>query len=127
MKSNNIIKKLENQGYKITFKKWGYWNNIPHVQLNGFNFAIAEYVHFSSGSMGINLDFIYNHVLEALDVVKTNNLILLKKIEESPTEDWLYSRYIIRSMEDYYSYKKNIYPFDDEYWTILEQLKNEVE
>ena len=125
MKSYNIVKKLEKEGYTIIYKKWGYWNNIPHVEFDGFDFAIAEYTS-QNNWLGCNLNFIYNHVLEALNVAKNNNPLLLKKIEESPTEDYYYLPYMITSMENYYRYKKNIYPFDD-YYKVLEQLKNEVD
>ena len=125
MKSSNIVKKLQKEGYKIIYKKWGYWNNIPHVQLNEFNFAIAEYTE-TNGWMGCNLDFIFNQVQHALDIVRRNNPILLKKIEQVPLEDWYYSQYLILNMEDYYQYKKKRYHFND-YYKVLEQLKNEVE
>ena len=118
MKSHNIIKKLEKEGYSITYKKWGYWNNIPHVVLDGFSFAIAEYTHPQGGWLGVNKDFIYNHVLEALELAKMNNPILLKKIEAG----WDYTRYLILSMNDYYLYKKQKFPFN-EYHEILEKLK----
>ena len=124
MRSYNIVKKLEKEGYKIVFKKWGYWDSIPHVQLDGFNFTIAEYVN-KGGWLGCNLNFIYNQVQHALNLAELNNPIILKKIKESPSEDWYYSRYLILTMEDYYMYKKNIYPFDEDYYNILEQLKNE--
>ena len=124
MKSANIVKKLEKEGYRIFYKKWGYWDSIPHVQLDGFSFAIAEHVHLKNGWLGINLDFIFNQVQHALDIAQRNNPILLKKIEESPTEDWFYSRFLILTMEDYYRYKRKDYLYD-EYWTVLDKLKEE--
>lgn len=123
MKSENIIKKLEKQGYKIIYKKWGYWNNIPHVQLDGFDFAIAEYT-YQNGWTGCNLDFIYNQVQQALDLAKTYNPILLKKIEQAPWEDW-YLIYMITSMEDYYIYKKDKFPYD-RYWEVINKLEKEL-
>jgi len=123
MKSDNIVKRLEKEGYKVTFKKWGYWDNIPHVVLDGFSFTIAEHVYLKNGWMGCNLNFIYNHVQEALDLAKTYNPIILKKMNDGY---WDYSIYLILSMENYYMYKKNKYPFDDDYYNVLEQLKNEV-
>ena len=124
MKSANITKKLEKEGYKIFYKKWGYWDNIPHVQLEGFEFAIAEYIYLENGWRGINLDFIYNHVQDALQLAQTNNPIILKKIKESPTEDYYYLQYMITNMEDYYRYRKKKYPFDN-YWTVLQKLEKE--
>jgi len=121
MKSDNIVKRLEKEGYKITFKKWGYWNNIPHVQLDGFDFAIAETV-WSDGWQSCRVDFIYNHVQEALHIAKNNNPILLKKIEAG----WDYGIYLILSMEDYYRYKRKKYPFN-EYWDIINKLEKELE
>lgn len=122
MRSANIVKKLEKEGYKIYYKKWGYWDGVPHVQLEGFDFTIAEHVYLKNGWMGCNVNFIYNHVLEALDLAKNNNPITVKKMNNGY---WDYSIYLIDSMEDYYMYKKNKYPFDDDYSKILERLKNE--
>lgn len=125
MKSYNIVKKLEKEGYEIVYKKWAYWDGVPYVQLDGFNFAIAERV-WSGNMQGCRVDFIFNHVQEALYMAKKNNPIFLKKINEVPTERWYYSRYLILSMDDYYMYKKQKYPFDECY-NVLEKLKNEVE
>lgn len=125
MKSDNIVKKLEKEGYNIAYKKWGYWNNIPHVELDGFDFTIAEYIYLENGWLGCNLDFIYNHVLDAINLAQVNNLILLKKIEKSPSEDYYYMQYMIRSMEDYYMYKKKKYPYN-EYWNIINKLEKEI-
>ena len=121
MKSENIIKKLKKEGYSITFKKWHYWDNVPHVELDGFDFAIVEHVH-CNGWLNCNLDFIYNHVQEALHVAKKNNPVFLKKIEQSPAQGWYYGRWLILSMQDYYTYKKQKYPFN-EYYPVLQKLK----
>lgn len=123
MKSENIIKKLEKEEYKIVYKTWGYWDGIPHVESDGFDFAIAEYTS-QNNWLSCNLDFIYNHVRHALDIAQCNNPILLKKIKESLTEDYYYSRFLILSMKDYYRYMKNEY-FYDEYYTVLKKLKKE--
>jgi hypothetical protein len=125
MKSANIVKKLEQKGYKIVYKKWYYWDSVPHVQLDGFEFAIAECT-YSKGWLGCTLNFIFNEVQQALQVAKNGNSIILKKIKEAPLNDWCYNRYLILSMEDYYRYKKSQYPFD-EYHQVLKRLKNEVE
>lgn len=124
MKSYNIVKKLEKEGYKIVYKKWGYWDSIPYVQLDGFDFAIAE-CYCENGWSGINQNFIFNEVEQALQVAKNSNSIILKKIKESPSEEFYYARYLILSMGDYYQYKKSIYPFDDDYLRILFKLKKE--
>jgi len=121
MKSANIVKRLEKERYKIFYKKWGYWDNIPHVQLEGFDFAIVERV-WSDGWQGCRMDFIYNHVQEALYLAQKNNPILLKKIEQVPLEKGYYARLLILSMQDYYSYQKKRYPFD-EYYKVIEKLK----
>lgn len=125
MKIENIIKRLEKEGYKIHYKKWSYWDGIPHVELNGFSFTIAEHVYSKNGWMGCNVNFIYNHVQEALYIAQTNNPILLKKIKEVPVDGWYYSRWLILSMQDYYDYLNGVYPFDDEYYNVLEKLKKE--
>lgn len=122
MKSVNIVKRLEKEGYKIVYKKWGYWDNIPHVKLKEFEFAIAEPIHLEGGWQGINLDFIYNHVQHALNLAKINNPTIFKKIKEGG--DWTYGLYLIRNMEDYYRYKKKKYPFN-EYWRVLEKIEKE--
>lgn len=125
MKSINIIKKLEKEGYSITFKKWSYWDNIPYVELDLFDFAIVEQVQ-NGGWVTCNLDFIFSHVQEAIYVAKKNNPIFLRKIKESPAQSWFYSRWLILSMQDYYEFKKAIYPFDD-YYKVLEKLKKELQ
>lgn len=123
MKSVNIIKKLEKEGYKIAFKKWSYWDNVPRVELDGFSFTIAEHVYLKNGWQGINKDFIFNHVQDALNLAKLNNPIILKKMNNGY---WDYSIYLINSMEDYYLYKEKKYPFDD-YYKVIEKLKKELE
>lgn len=123
MKSHNIVKRLEKEGYSIFYKKWGYWDGIPHVQFEGFNFAIAECVLIGN-AYGVNMNFIYNHVQDALYIAKNNNPIILKKIEKSVLEDY-YSQYLILSMQDYYLYKKKRYPYD-EYYQMLEKIKQEL-
>lgn len=126
MKSVNIVKKLEKQGYNIIYKKWTYWNNIPYVVLNGFDFAIAEMK--DGNSIYLNLDFIFNHVQEALDIAQRNNPIFLKKIKELPQKEWerkwCYNRCLILSMDDYYRYTKRLYPYEN-YYKVLEKLKKE--
>ena len=122
MKSVNIVKRLQKEGYKVVYKKWSYWDNVPHVELNGFGFTIAEHIQ-NSGWLGINLDFIFSHVQEALYVAKKNNPIFLRKIKESPAQEWFYGRWLILNMNDYYMLKKGYYPFD-EYYNILQKLKN---
>lgn len=121
MKSANIVKKLEKEGYKIIFKKWAYWDGVPHVQLDGFSFAIAEHVYLKN-TQGINKDFIYQHVLNALNLAKLNNPLILKKMKEGY---WDYNIYLIDSMEDYYRYKRKKYPFN-EYWKVINKLEKEL-
>ena len=123
MKSYNIVKKLEEQGYKIHYKKWGYWENIPHVQLDGFDFAIAERV--CSGNMqGCRVDFIFNEVLHAINIAEDINPILNKKINQDKINNYWYSRYKILSMEDYYLYRKDKPPYDES-WKVLQRLNRE--
>lgn len=122
MKSENIVKKLEKEGYNIVYKKWAYWDGVPHVELDGFDFAIAEMK--GENSLSLNLDFIFNHVQEALNIAQRNNPIFLKKIEKSQSQEWYYSRYLILSMQDYYSYEKKYFSYDN-YYKILEKLKKE--
>jgi len=119
MKSVNIVKRLEKEGYNIIYKKWSYWDGVPHVEFDGFSFAIAEHVYLKNGWQGINLDFIYNHVQHALNLAKLNNPAILKKINEGR---WDYSIYLIESMEDYYRYKKEKYPYN-EYWEVINKLE----
>ena len=124
MKSNNIVKRLEKEGYSITFKKWAYWDGVPHVQLQGFDFAIAKIVSRNNWQ-SCRVDFVYNEVRQALYIAQKNNPVFLKKIEEAPCEEWLYGRYLILNMDHYEAYKKNLYPFDH-YYKILEKLKKEL-
>ena len=123
MKSYNIVKKLEKEGYKISYKKWAYWDGVPHVELDGFEFVIADRVwrdHWQS----CRVDFIYNEILQALYIAQKNNPVFLKKIEQVPADGWYYGRYLIRSMEDYYQYKKNIYPYNES-WEVMQRLNRE--
>lgn len=123
MKSENIIKNLKKDGYKIIYKKWGYWDGVPHVQLDGFDFAIAEGIlHY--GSYGINMDFIYNHVLDATTVAENTNYSILRLIESKPEKGYEYEPYLILSMQDYYRYLKGQFPWD--YWSdVIKSLKEE--
>lgn len=121
MKSNNIVKRLEKEGYNIIYKKWGYWDNIPHVEFEGFYFAIVEKT-YRDNWQSCRTNFIYNHVREALYIAQKNNPLFIRKIEQVPLEQWYYSRYLILNMGDYYQYKKGIHPFDN-YYKELERLK----
>ncbi len=123
MKSYNIVKKLQKEGYKITYKKWGYWDGVPHVQLDGFEFAIAEYT-YQNGWMGCNLDFIFNEVLHAISIAEDVNPILDKKINQNKINNYWYNRYKILSMEDYYLYRREIYPYNES-WEVLQKLNRE--
>lgn len=123
MKSVNIIKRLEKEGYEIIYKKWQNWNTIPYIRLDGFDFTIAKKVHDENlGSC--KLDFVYHEVQEALDIARKNNPLFIKKIEQSPSENWRYGRYLILNMGDYYAYKKGKYPFHF-YFPVLDKLKKE--
>jgi len=123
MKNYNIVKRLEKEGYNITYQKWEYWDNIPHVQFEGFDFAIVEFTSYNN-TLGCKVDFVYNEVLHALYIAQKNNPVFLKKIEKEPEEKWYYSRFLIRDMGDYYRYKKDLPPFDG-YYNILKKLKKE--
>ena len=116
MKSKNIIKKLEKQGFKISYKKWAYWDNIPHIEMEKFSFAIAEMRGGIGGnSLSLNLDFVFNEVLNAISTSQWIN----KKLDES--KNYYYNMYKILSMQDYYNYKKNLYPYR-ELWHILQKI-----
>ena len=123
MKSANIVKRLEKEGYKIFYKKWGYWDNIPHVQLDGFDFAIAEKV-WSGNMQGCKVDFIYNEVLHAITIARDINPILDKKINQDKINNYWYSRYKILSMEDYYLSRRDKYPYNES-WDVLQRLNRE--
>lgn len=122
MKSYNIVKKLEKEGYTISYKKWGYWDSVPHVEFDGFSFTIAELIYLKNGWQSINKDFIFNHVQHALNLAKFNNPVIIKKINEGHCN---YSIYLIDSMEDYYMYKKKKFPYNN-YWDIMNKLEKEV-
>lgn len=125
MKSVNIVKRLEKEGYNIIYKKWSYWDDVPHVELDGFDFSIAKIISRDNWQ-SCRVDFIYNEVRQALYIAERNNPVFLKKIEEEPWNDWYYSRYLIRSMGDYETYKKDR-DFFHEYYKVLERLKKELE
>ena len=122
MKSGNIVKKLEKEGYNIIYKKWSYWDGIPHVQLDGFDFAIAETK--GKESIGLNLNFIFNEVLHAISIAEDVNPILDKKINQDKINNYWYNRYKILSMEDYYLSRKNRYPYDEN-WEVMQKLNRE--
>ena len=123
MKIENIVKRLEKEGYKIFYKKWGYWNNIPHVELNGFDFAIAERV-YKNNMQGCKIDFIYNEVLHAITIAKDINTILDKKINQDRINNYWYSKYKILSMDDYYLYRKDKPPYNES-WEVMQKLNRE--
>lgn len=123
MKSVNIVKKLQKEGYKIVYKKWAYWDGVPHVQCEEFEFAIADRV-WTGNWQSCRVDFIYNEVCQALYIAQKNNPILLKKIEQVPSESWYYERYLILSMGDYYLYRKDKFPYNES-WDILQKLNRE--
>lgn len=124
MKSYNIVKKLEKEGYTIKYKRWSYWDGVPHVEFEGFDFAIAKIISRDNWQ-SCRVNFVYNEVRQALYIAERNNPVFLKKIEEEPGEDWHYSGYLIRNMGDYEAYKKNEYPFNH-YYKVLEKLKKEL-
>ena len=124
MKSSNIVKRLKKEGYKITYKKWAYWDGVPHVEFEGFDFAIAKIISRDNWQ-SCRVNFVYNEVRQALYIAQKNNPVFLKKIEEEPGNDWYYSRYLIRNMDHYEAYKKDLYPFN-EYYKVLEKLKKEL-
>lgn len=124
MKSTNIVKKLEKEGYKIVYKKWAYWDDVPHVEFEEFEFVIGEIRHRGNWQ-SCRIDFIFNEVMQALYIAQKNNPIFLKKIKEMPGEEWNYGRYLIRNMGDYEAYKKDRDYFK-EYYKVLEKLKKEI-
>ena len=124
MKSDNIVKRLKKEGFKIVYKKWAYWDGVPHVEFEGFDFAIAKIVSRDNWQ-SCRIDFVYNEVRQALYIAQRNNPVFLKKIEQMPGEDWYYNRYLIRNMDHYEAYKKNEYPFDH-YYKVLQKLKKEL-
>ena len=122
MKSENIVKKLKKEGYKVVYKKWRYWT-VPTIKLkNGDIFYIAE----TTGRefIGLNLDFIFNEVLHAISIAEDINPILDKKINQDKMNNYWYSQYKILSMEDYYLYQKEKYPYNES-WDVLQRLNRE--
>ena len=85
MKVDNIVKKLEREGYEIIYKKWGYWDGIPFVKLDGFDFAIVEGITINN-SYTINMEFVYNHVLDAISIAEEYNYLILDLIKNKPVE-----------------------------------------
>ena len=69
MKSYNIVKRLEKEGYNIIHKKWAYWDHVPHVQLEGFEFIIAKIV-WNNNWQSCRVDFIFNEVQQALYIAQ---------------------------------------------------------
>ncbi len=123
MKIDNIIKKLEKKGYTVEWKKWQYWV-VPSIKLkNGDIFYIADRV-WKDNWQGCRLDFIYNEVLHAISIAEDVNPILDKKINQDKINNYWYSQYKILSMEDYYLYRKNKYPYNES-WEVLQKLNRE--
>mgnify|MGYP001274314708 FL=1 len=123
MKVDNIVKKLEREGYEIIYKKWGYWDGIPFVKLDGFDFAIVEGITINN-SYTINMEFVYNHVLDAISIAEEYNYLILDLIKNKPVEAYNYEPYLILSMQDYYHYKKELFPWDN--WShTWKQLNSE--
>ena len=122
MKIDNIIKKLEKKGYTVEWKKWQYWI-VPSIKLkNGDIFYIAEMK--GRNSISLNLDFIFNEVLHAISIAEDVNPILDQKINQDKINNYWYNRYKILSMEDYYLYRKNKFPYNES-WEVLQRLNRE--
>lgn len=68
MESRNIVKKLGKDGYKVEYKKCGYWE-APYICQDGLEFAIAE-TWAKNGTSGIITNFVYNNVIETFERCK---------------------------------------------------------
>ncbi len=122
MKSANIVKKLEKEGYIVEWKKWRYWM-VPSIKLkNGDIFYIAETT--GKESIGLNLNFIFNQVLHAISIAENINPILDKKINQDKINNYWYSMYKILNMGDYYLYRKDKFPYNES-WDVLQRLNRE--
>ena len=61
MKSANIVKNLKKRGYTVEFRRFSWWDNIPHVGRT----AIAER-YCINGNQCIRTDFKFSDVLDAI-------------------------------------------------------------
>ena len=84
MKSENIIKKLQEAGFEVDFSKFAYWQRVPFVKLeNGQRFFLAE-VGAVGNSQFLKCDFVFSEVLENIEKTKE----LLKKIPVQDQENF---------------------------------------
>lgn len=61
MKKENIIKNLEKRGLTVEFRRFGHWDNVPHVGKT----AIAQH-YCVNGTQGIRTEFKFLDVLLAI-------------------------------------------------------------
>ncbi len=113
MISKNIVKKLQKEeGFKVEYGKYIYWDGIPYIELNGGKFFIAECVTYNNAT-SVNTSFIYTHVLDAITTAKDLNPFLNELIQKDSWNGLYYEQYKINCMTDYYMYQKNEYPWDN--------------
>lgn len=67
MKSSNIAKKLEGEGYSLDFGRFSYWDGVPYIfnEERKHAFFIAE-TSSQNNSVGLILDFKFEDVLSAV-------------------------------------------------------------
>ena len=67
MKSSNIVKMLEKEGYSLDFGRFDYWDGVPYIfsEKRKHVFKIAD-ISSHNNSIGLVLDFKFEDVLSAV-------------------------------------------------------------
>ena len=80
MKQTELVKKLEQEGYKIEFGKYEYWDGVPYVVHQDNSVTWLAELYDSMGSSGVNLDLDYRRVKKAIGR-KAHDMNDLKNME----------------------------------------------
>ena len=75
MKKSNLIKRLEKEGYNITYEKVDYWDNIPVVKIGNSKLALESFIRnrdYNNFTINYYDNTTYKQVMERIDHIKNN-------------------------------------------------------
>ena len=76
----NIVKKLENEGYAIGYGKFEWWERVPYVALqNNKKVYIAGIIRQGSNDCGLQTEFKYLDVKDCIQSVEKKEKLALGK------------------------------------------------
>ena len=73
MKKSNLIKRLEKEGYTITYEKVDYWDNIPVVKIGNSRLALESFIHnrdYNNFTISYYENTTYKQVMERINYIK---------------------------------------------------------